>query len=167
MNIPGVSVHRESWRFYPGGRTAAHVLGFIAYQGDIIAGRYGIERYYNDILSRESEGAYTNFFAELFSNITEAIVRGENEREGDIVLTIEPNVEKQLEEKLRVLKSAWGSDIVRGASYGPCRWLYYCNVCASRFDLNAFGEKDPAIFVILHRACMKWVPYKTAHSGGP
>lgn len=147
MNIPGVSVHRESWRFYPGGRTAAHVLGFIAYQGDIIAGRYGIERYYNDILSRESEGAYTNFFAELFSNITEAIVRGENEREGDIVLTIEPNVEKQLEEKLRALKSAWGSDIVGGIIMDPADGRIIAMSALPDFDLNAFGEeKDPAIF---------------------
>lgn len=147
MNIPGVSVHRESWRFYPGGRTAAHVLGFIGYQGDIIAGRYGIERYYNDILSRESEGAYANFFAELFSNITEAIVRGENEREGDIVLTIEPNVEKQLEEKLRALKSTWGSDIVGGIIMDPADGRIIAMSALPDFDLNAFGEeKDPAIF---------------------
>lgn len=147
MNILGVSVHRESWRFYPGGRTAAHVLGFIAYQGDIIAGRYGIERYYNDILSRETEGAFNNFFAEIFSNITKAIVRGENEREGDIVLTIEPNVEKQLEEKLRALESAWGSDIVGGIIMDPADGRIIAMSALPDFDLNAFGEeKDPAIF---------------------
>lgn len=147
LEIPGVSIHRESWRFYPGGNMAAHVLGFIAYQGDVIAGRYGVERYYNDVLSRESEGLYANFFAEIFSNITDAIVRGENVREGDIVLTIEPNVERRLETELSTLREKWHSEMAGGVIMDPKTGRIYALAVSPDFDLNAFGEENnPAIF---------------------
>ncbi len=142
FSIPAVSVHRESWRFYPGGTTAAHVLGFMAYQGDIVSGRYGIERYYNDILSREQGGAYTNFFVELFSNIASAVVRGENSREGDIVLTVEPNVQKQLETELASIQEKWRAETVGGIIMDPKTGRIYAMAALPTFDLNAFQEEE-------------------------
>mgnify|MGYP001577910343 FL=1 len=147
LSIPGVSVHRESWRFYPGKTTAAHVLGFMGYQGDAVSGRYGIERYYNDILSRESDGIYTNFFAELFSNLARAVVRGENSREGDIVLTIEPNVQKQLETELSGIREKWSADTLGGIIMDPRTGKIYAMAALPNFDPNVFQkEKQVSVF---------------------
>ncbi len=142
LSIPGVSVHREAWRFYPGGTTAAHVLGFMAYQGDIVAGRYGIERYFGDILSRESSGAYTNFFAEIFSDIARAVVRGENSREGDIILTVEPNVQKQLESALSEIRTEWHADVLGGIVMNPKTGSVYAMAALPTFDPNAFQKEE-------------------------
>jgi len=147
LKLPGVSVSRESWRFYPGGSTAAHVLGFLAYQGDTVAGRYGIERYYNDVLSRESENLYANFFAELFSNIASSITEGENAREGDIVLTIEPNVQKQLELELRALEDEWHAESIGGIIMDPRTGRIYSLASIPNFDPNTFqGEEHVSVF---------------------
>src|SRR3989344_3255839 len=50
LTLNGVDVFKEKWRFYPGNNLAAHILGFLGYEGNKIAGRYGLERYYDDSL---------------------------------------------------------------------------------------------------------------------
>ena len=64
-----VQLHAEKWRVYPLKGSAAHVLGFLGYQGDEYAGRYGLEREYEDTLKREDVDLYTNFFARIFHNV--------------------------------------------------------------------------------------------------
>jgi cell division protein FtsI/penicillin-binding protein 2 len=44
LKIPGVYIYKEKWRFYPGNNLAAHTLGFVGYNGNELAGRYGLER---------------------------------------------------------------------------------------------------------------------------
>jgi cell division protein FtsI/penicillin-binding protein 2 len=84
LDLPGVIVERERWRSYPAGEHAAQTHGIIAYDNDnTIAGRFGLERYYNDALSRESTGVFGNFFAELFANINSVTVDARETREGD------------------------------------------------------------------------------------
>ena len=90
FKIPGVSLVRERWRTYPGREIAAHTIGLIGYQGDELSGRYGLERYYEDVLGRNGDGAFINFFAEIFSNIKKGLSDSDT-LEGDIVTTIEPD----------------------------------------------------------------------------
>lgn len=147
LEITGVSVHKERWRFYPAGRTAAHMLGFIGYQGDRQTGVYGLERYYNDILARGEEGLYVNFFAELFSNITDSILRSDNSRAGDLVLTIEPKVQSALEEALGQVKKEWSSESVGGIIMDPMTGAIYAMASLPDFDPNSFQqEKNAAVF---------------------
>ena len=44
LKLPGVSLSRDKWRIYPGGKLAAQTLGFVGYNGDVLDGRYGLER---------------------------------------------------------------------------------------------------------------------------
>ena len=56
LHIKGVYAQVEQYRFYPEENLAAAVLGFGAKEDDTkpIAGKYGIERYWNQILSGEA-----------------------------------------------------------------------------------------------------------------
>jgi cell division protein FtsI/penicillin-binding protein 2 len=119
MKLPGVQIFRQTWRYYPGGSLAAQVLGFVGYKGDQIVGRYGLESYYNDILSRTSENLYVNFFAELFTNISDTLFDRKKTVEGDLVLTIEPTVQSYLEGELQSVMDEWQSDATGGNYYGP------------------------------------------------
>lgn len=47
LNLPGIAMQSEPKRYYPGGRLAAHVLGFVDIDGN---GLEGIEASYDDIL---------------------------------------------------------------------------------------------------------------------
>ena len=75
QKISGVSIYKEKWRFYPGGPLASHTLGFVGFNGDLLEGRYGIERQYNKVLYLDENSPYVNFFAEVFSNINKKISR--------------------------------------------------------------------------------------------
>lgn len=109
MKLSGVSVYRMNWRFYPAGDLASHIIGFMGFKGDDYAGRYGIERSYDQILARTDQKLYVNFFAEIFTDISK-LVKSDEEVEGDVVTTIEPSVQKTLEQMLDGVKEKWNSD---------------------------------------------------------
>ena len=100
LKIPGVSIFKEKWRFYPGGSLASHVLGLVGYKDAELGGRYGLERTYNDELLRTNNNLYVNFFAEVFSDINKTLFNSEA-KEGDVITTIEPTVQSFLEKNWR------------------------------------------------------------------
>ena len=118
LKIPGVSVYKEKWRFYPGENLASHTLGFVGYKGDELAGRYGLEREYNSTLSQNVNNPYINFFAEVFSNINQKLFK-EDQLNGDIVTTIEPTVQGFLEKKLEEVKDKYNVDSIGGIIMNP------------------------------------------------
>ncbi len=145
MKIPGVSVYKDNWRFYPGGNLAAHTLGFLAYKGDDKVGQYGLERYYNDVLSKPKDETYVNFFAEVFSGIKDAV--NNNLKQGDIVTTIEPSVESTLEIELGSAFEKWGADEAGGIIMNPQTGEIYAMTGLPNFDVNKFNEvKDSSIY---------------------
>ena len=146
MNLDGVYIYKEKWRFYPGSSLASRVLGFVAYNGNILSGRYGLERYYNDVLQRNSEDLYVNFFAEVFSNIGASLFK-DTQREGDIVTTIEPNVQNQLEKTVQDLFTKWNAESAGGIVINPRTGAIYAMASVPSFDLNYFNlEKDVKIY---------------------
>jgi cell division protein FtsI/penicillin-binding protein 2 len=143
LKLPGVYLYKERWRFYPGGRLSANLLGFVGFDRDLLTGQYGLERYYNDTLSRDSEGLYKNFFAEIFSGVKEVV--GPERLEGDLVTAIEPSVENFLEETLAELQNAFAAKRVGGIIMDPQNGRVYGMALAPTFDPNSYGaETDPA-----------------------
>src|SRR3989338_356352 len=144
--IPGVSIEREKWRFYPGGELASHSIGFVSFKGDDLIGQYGIERQYNGTLSRKEDELYVNPFAEIFSNIRKNLFTS-GEKEGDLITTIEPNVERFLESKLKEVQEKWNGASAGGIIINPQNGEIYAMAYTPTFDLNKFGDiKDVAMF---------------------
>ncbi len=144
LKLKGVSMFKESWRFYPGGNSAAHVLGFVAYKGDDRVGQYGLERFYNSTLSKSKDEIYVNFFAEVFSNIGKNF---EGKREGDIITTIESTTQNVLEEELKKTFEKWSADQIGGIIINPANGEIYAMASMPNFDLNEFSSvKNTAVF---------------------
>ena len=144
LDAPWTIVTREKWRFYPGKRLASNALGFVGYQGDDFSGRYGLERYYNDVLSRDRTNLYGNFFSEIFSTVREAATTG---LKGDIISTIEPNVQASLEHTLSSVQEKWNPDTVGAVVINPKNGDIYALAVLPNFNLNSFSEvKDPRVF---------------------
>ena len=93
LEIKGIDVIKEKWRFYPGFNVGSRMLGFVGFQGNEYAGRYGLERQYEDILKRDGDRKDINFFAEVFSNLSQNFKKDSLRTKGDIVTTIEPSVQ--------------------------------------------------------------------------
>lgn len=146
LKIPGVNVYKEKWRFYPNDSTAANVLGIMAFKGTDFAGRYGLEQYYEDVLKRNADSAYSNFFVEMFSNIKKTLY-SDNESEGDIVTSIEPAVQTSLERETDAINKTWNSDYTGGIVIDPHTGEIIAMAMSPSFNPNDFkNEKDPSIF---------------------
>ena len=55
MNIKGITATSEIDRFYTKGAFLADTLGFVGFDGKGRSGQYGLEAYYEDILSGETK----------------------------------------------------------------------------------------------------------------
>jgi len=143
-----VILNKDKKRFYPGGQTAAQVLGFVGSNGDAVSGRYGLERYYNETLARSGSDTSSGFFADLFLNTGKTIL-SDREREGDLVTTIEPTVQGMLERVLSddVLKK-YNAAGAMGIIMDPKTGAIYAMGSVPTFDPNNFSkEKDQSVFV--------------------
>ncbi|MAZ41003.1 hypothetical protein CL654_02710, partial [bacterium] len=144
--LSGVGLYKERWRVYPGGSLAAHVLGYVGFKEDDFSGRYGIERYYNDLLERNTEGAYNNFFAEIFSNIG-GLFNSSSKREADLVLTIEPTAQAFVEDELETLQNEVRYDEGGLIVMDPHTGKIVAMAALPTFDPGAYGEaNDVSVF---------------------
>lgn len=120
QSIPGVQVLKERWRYYPGGELAAQSIGIVAYgDGSALVGQTGIESKYDPVLVRSGDSLYKNFFAQLFSNIGNLLVNAADAREGDVVTTIEPEVQTRLLKDLAEVNTRYGSKETGGIIMDP------------------------------------------------
>lgn len=139
LKLPGVSIYKEKWRFYPGGELASHTLGFVGYKGDELGGRYGLEREYEDVLSRDKDNPYVNFFAEVFSSINKKFFLKETKK-GNVVTTIEPEVQSFLEKELERVRSRYSIDSIGGIIMDPKTGAIYALSIKPDFDPNNFSK---------------------------
>ncbi len=143
--IPGVIIEEDRWRTYPGGSLAAHALGFVAYNGDKEEGRYGLERYYEQTLARSEDNLYANFFVELFGEVQDFLSGASYT--GDLITTLEPSVQAELERTLEQYDAQWNPKLSGGIIMDPNTGEIYAMAVHPTFDLNAFNkEKNPRIF---------------------
>ena len=140
LNINGVWLEREQWRFYPGNELASNTLGFVGYNGNSLEGIYGLENYYEYVLRRQKKSLFVNFFAEAFSNLSQVVSGEETEKEGDIILTIEPSVQFYLETTLKEVSENWSANLVGGIIIDPFTGEIYGMGVFPNFDLNNFSS---------------------------
>ncbi len=144
LKIKGVSIFKDNWRSYPGDSMASHTLGFLAYKEDSLVGQYGLERFYDKNLSKPKDGSYVNFFAEVFSDIQNTIMDKNN---GDIVTTIEPIVQYNIESELRDTLEKWDADQVGAIVMNPQNGEIYAMASIPDFNLNNFKDvSDSSIY---------------------
>lgn len=128
-------------RYYPGNSLAAHAIGFVAYNNDDVQkGRYGLERYYDQTLTRSSENLYANFFVELFGSVQD-LLEGVPQT-GDIVTTLEPSVQAELERTLELYAQAWQPVLSGGIVMDPKTGEVLGMAVSPTFNLNTFNEEE-------------------------
>ena len=136
LDVTGVGLYRDQWRYYPGDALEAHAVGFVAFDRDRLVGRYGLERYYEDTLAREDEHLTVNFFAEIFSNLGALVFDTQDTRKGDVVTSIEPTVARTLEAELEKAHKTWNSNLTAGIIIHPKTGDIYALGVYPNFNLN-------------------------------
>lgn len=129
-------------RYYPGESLAAQVLGFVAYNNDDEQkGRYGLERYYESTLARGGADSYANFFVELFGGFAGGKQDG---AEGDIITTLEPGVQAELERTLEAYAAQWSPKLSGGIIMDPSNGEIVAMATWPTFDINEFNKQQGA-----------------------
>lgn len=144
LRLQGVSIIKEKWRFYPGKSLASQVIGFQAFKGDEYSGRYGLERYYDQILTKENQNLFTNFFVEIFSGLKNSM---KGSVEGTLVTNIEPSVQTFSEKIVEDVQQKWNSQKTGLIIMNPKNGAIYSIALAPSFDVNSFNlEKDISVY---------------------
>ncbi len=140
LALKGVQLYRVQWRYYPGNSLSAHTIGFVAYKDDALGGRYGLERRYEEVLSRTSQNLFVNFFAEIFENFGTVVFDAHKKKEGHVVTTLEPTVARALETELAMAHRTYGSRETGGIILNPKTGAVYAMSSFPNFDLNNFSS---------------------------
>ena len=145
-NIPGVQVLQERWRYYPGGSLASQSIGIVSYgSGDMLIGQTGLEAVYDSTLARSGDSLYKNFFAELFSNVGNMLVNAKDATEGNVVTTIEPEVEMRLMHDLEEVNKLYSSKESGGIIMNPATGAIYAIGSYPTYDGNNLQNVDPKL----------------------
>jgi len=146
--IKGIYIGEESYRYYPLGSSAAQVIGFVGEADDgLIKGRYGLESYYNTILSGK-KGIFMGIKDALGRLVRSNFSEEEKTIEGlSIETTIDKNIQfatdKILEDLIKYREASKGTIIVMEVKTG--RILALANI--PTFNLNDFSNiEDYSIF---------------------
>ena len=143
LDIPGVMLYRNQWRYYPGGDVSARTIGFVGYMGGVegqLHGKYGLERYYDETLVRDNTVLSVNFFAEIFSNLGGLVYDNKDKKIGSVVTTIEPTVARMLDRILQETQDTYRSKMTGGIIMDPKTGAIYAMNVAPTFNLNERGE---------------------------
>ncbi|MCF7843840.1 penicillin-binding protein 2 [Candidatus Gracilibacteria bacterium] len=148
QKLKGVSFYKDNERSYTQEDVGSKIIGFVGNDGIRVKGQYGLERYYDDVLSRSSSDKTINFFAELFTDIEKTIVSNVDTQEGDIILTIDAEAERVLHSLLLETKATWNSDIIGGIIMDPKTGAIIAMDSLPSFDPNNFQNvKDSTIYI--------------------
>lgn len=139
FGLKGVQMYKNQWRYYPGEDLSSRTVGFIGYTEDSAdkqTGRYGLERYYDDVLTRDDGRISVNFFAEIFSNLGSVLFDTTDARTGDVVTSIEPTVARMLDRELQNVQDTYHSDLTGGIIINPKTGEIYALNAVPTFNLN-------------------------------
>ncbi|MFA6608791.1 MAG: penicillin-binding protein 2 [Candidatus Paceibacterota bacterium] len=148
QKLQGVNFVKDNKRSYTQESIGSKVIGFVGNDGVSMRGQYGLERYYNDVLNRDSGDKTINFFAELFTDIQKTIVSNKDIEQGDIILTIDSEAERALHNALVETKEKWQSDTIGGIVMDPQTGAIIAMDGLPSFDPNDYShEKDSSVFL--------------------
>ncbi|MEK7451296.1 MAG: penicillin-binding protein 2 [Patescibacteria group bacterium] len=134
LNLKGIYVDYRPFRYYPFGKLASHLLGFVTATEEAMAGRYGVELAFDKILAGET--------GELKNNDLIKPKNGKN-----LILTIDRNIQAEAEEILAELikkhDAKSGTVIVEEPSSGKILAM----ASYPNFDPNNYSEYEIKSFL--------------------
>lgn len=142
QGLSGVVLSKDHWRSYPGGDLSSQLLGFLAFENDDLAGRYGLERNYESFLVRKTGDINVNAFAEVFSNISKTFQKKEKERPADIVTNIDPVIQRTVQQVMESVNDEFSAEEAYALVIDPQTGAIVAGSQTPSFDLNNFGEVD-------------------------
>jgi len=149
LDLKGVYIKGEKMRHYPAGDLASHILGFVGYRGNERVGQYGAEGFYDDILRGRKGTSQTPFLRGGTSPGGDFFEPG-----GDIVLSVDYNIQFMLEKILREAKENLEADGASALVIDPKSGAVMALAVIDSFDPNNYSKVEN-IDIYLNSAVQK------------
>ena len=142
LNLKGVKLMPEVYRYYPGEELAAQVVGFVGSDGENQRGRYGVEVYWEKTLTGKNGSLFQERdSAGRWISITDREMTPAEDG-ADLILTIDETVQYEIEKILKTImekhQADGGSILVQEPSTGKI--LAMANYPS--FNPNEFGKVE-------------------------
>jgi len=134
LDMQGVETAWQNKRVYPNLNTASQIIGFLNKDNQ---GQYGIEGYFNDLLTGEEkiEKEKVTPWGFLLSGVDNA-----SERDTSLYLTIDPNIQFKAEQVLKDGLEKYGSESGEILVAEPSTGKIIAMAQYPNFDPNKYGE---------------------------
>jgi len=110
LKIKGIELVKETWRYYPAGSLASHLVGFVGLKDEMEIGQYGLEGYYEEKL-KGAAGFLEGWKDILGYLIPAAAQKTQPAQDGsDLILTIDQNIQFKAEKELEEVIKKWSAD---------------------------------------------------------
>lgn len=125
LDIKGIGLAPETWRYYPNNTLASHLLGFVGISGGEKIGQYGIEGYYEDELNGQlgfisGEKDTAGYW---IPSVNQELKPAENGSK--LILTLDQNIQFRAEKELKYLidwlKAEAGTIVITEPKTGAVR----------------------------------------------
>lgn len=136
MKIVGVGLAADQWRQYPAKELASHVVGFVGHHQGQIEGRYGLEKQYESTLLRSPSKQVINFFAQVYSDDTDHKPAAPSYEEGDVITSIEPQVQTFVDTQVMGIQEKWSSEKTGALIIQPSTGRIISLSTSDQFNLN-------------------------------
>jgi cell division protein FtsI/penicillin-binding protein 2 len=130
-----LSFIKKSYRRYPFSDISSKVIGFVNFD---MRGVYGLEKYYDDILSRSEEVGRESIFRLFFNNNKDKNLFSKKliSKEGDLITSLDIGLSKFLEEVLREIDKKYKSKYSAAIIIKPSSGEILAMTDSKTFDLN-------------------------------
>ena len=146
--LKGVWLEPFRKREYPYRSLGAHIIGFVSVDRDNkTRGQYGIENIYDDVLSGTNK-----LVKPTIATVLEQVGEGQEQTgssilAGNVLLTIDIDAQRKLEEQIEDIQKRWRAKKVGGIVIDPSSGLIIAMGSIPKFDPNNFGEvRDYSVF---------------------
>ena len=146
-DLKGVWLEPFKKREYVNDSLGAHVIGFVSVdENDITRGQYGIENIYDDVLSSTNKIA-VGTKGTLLKQLGEGRKASLAPLAGNVTLTLDVNVQRELEKHLQGIQDRWDAKKVGGIIMNPHDGAILAMGAVPTFDPNNFGKvTDYSVF---------------------
>lgn len=148
LNLKGVYTNYDFYRYYPFKNLASQVIGFVGQGKDNqLIGRYGLEKYYNDILMGKP-GTFLGFKdagGRLIRSLSYSEKSGLNG--SSLVLTLDKNIQFKAESEVKNLAEAREAEAASIIVLDPKTGKILAMANWPNFDLNDYSSvRDLSLF---------------------
>ncbi len=140
LNLAGVYLQDENWRWYPQGTLASHVLGFIGLKDEEKIGQYGLEQYYQQELAGQS-----GFLKSQKDALGYWLLMGDYDLEtaqdgAKLYLTLDQNIQYIVEQKTKEVVEKWGAAGACAIVMEPKTGAVRAMISLPNFDPNNYKD---------------------------